>query len=119
METGGVARLQVRICRRTGPISERIPHVRSEPNHSIDQFTRRLSWRLLISCIRYHQQSSSGLSELPHERRTSFQGESKSDWTYPEIRFLQLHRLSGPSPQTTHTLGIHHVSLDPTTSVEF
>ncbi len=93
METRSMARLQVRIRRRTRPIPERIPHVRSEPNHNIDQFAGRLSWRLLLPCIRDHQQSSSGLGQLPHERRSSFQGESQGDRTYPAIYFLQLYRL--------------------------
>src|SRR6267378_5375492 len=119
METRSLARLQVRICRRTGPLPQRIPHVRSEPDHIIDQFTRRLSWRLLLPCIRDHQQSSRGLGQLPHERRTSFQGKGKSDGTCTEVHFLQLNRLSGPPPETTHSVGIHDVSLYPTTAVEF
>ena len=93
METRGMARVQVRICRRTRPIPERISHVRSEPNHRIDQFTRRFFWRLLISCICDHQQSSRGLSQLPHERRTSLQRKSKGDGTRTEVHFLQLNRL--------------------------
>ena len=111
METRSLARLQVRIRRRTGPIPQRIPHVRSDPNHTLDRYSRKLSRKLLLPCLRNHQQSRGSLGQLPHERRSGFQRESKGDRTYPEVRFLQLNRLSRPSPETPHIVGIHNLSF--------
>ena len=119
METCRVARLQVRIRRGTGAIPQRIHHVCSDPDHSPDWPTRRLSGRLFLPCVRNHQQSSGGLGQLPHERRSGLSGKSEGDWTYPKIHFLQLYRLCGPSPTTAHIMGIYDVSLYHTTAVEF
>ena len=119
METCRVARFQVRIRRGTGTIPQRIHYVCSDPDHSAYRSTRKLSGGVFLPCVRDHQQSSRGLGQLPHERRSGFQGKSEGNRTYPEIHFLQLYRLGGPSPKTTHTVGIHDISLYPTVDVEF
>ena len=114
-----MARLQVRIRRGTGTIPQRVHHVHSDPDHGPDRPTRELSRRLIIPCVRDHQQSSGGLGQLPDERCSGLQGKSEGDWTYPKIHFLQLYRLCGPSPTTAHIMGIYDVSLYYTTAVEF